>query len=345
MLVQLYFGIWEGLALSKKLFGLGVLFLCVVGAVVYTFSEEHQLLKSEVKAWQSLCRTYRMAGCEKREHWKNPCLSPYVDCKFYKERSVVSHLQLIGRGTYAPMSRALLQFKQLDSMDAEKVFRGRLPEWIGQLPPKFHNLTINKNRLEGPIPATLARLKSLEKFEAFEQCAYAQKPRVNPHDSGQPCRRMFRVKWDGAENEEPDDWSCGGFSGPLPASIQTMHKLKRFWVDESRLSGPLPGWFARMKSLEELDLFGNPYTGGIPKEWTRAGAFPRLRILQIGGSRVKAKASDLNKMLKHIPRLRVLNVRDLSLHSPESFVDTYTRLGFLPKGHPRVAYKKKHRRW
>ena len=57
-------------------------------------------------------------------------------------------------------------------------------------------------------------------------------------------------------------------TGPLPASIRTLTKLKTlmFWgpSDDQKLSGPLPTWLNELTELEELTLGNNEFTGNVP---------------------------------------------------------------------------------
>lgn len=322
-------------------------FFVGVGVATFLLLPGHRLNPEETQAYQVLCQTYQMEGCKSQKVLKNPCRSPFVECRSVKGVSVVAHMELRGQGTYAPMSKALLKFRHLISLDAESVFHSKMPQWIGKLSPHLRWFTVNKNRLEGPLPETFADLKSLERFEAFEQCAYPKKLQKNPHDGGRPCRRMFRVKWDGPDKTEPNDWSCGGLSGVLPKRIQTMKKLKRFWLDENRFSGPLPGWLAKMESLEELDLFANPFTGGIPKAWLQQGAFPKLKEIQMGGTQIELRTHNLVKMLTHLPHLHEMNLRSVKiLPSAKAFVKRYKKLGFQSGQHPLLFVKGlRRKRW
>ena len=57
-------------------------------------------------------------------------------------------------------------------------------------------------------------------------------------------------------------------TGPLPASIRTLTKLKTllFWgpSDDQKLSGPLPTWLNELTELEELQLAQNNFIGNVP---------------------------------------------------------------------------------
>ena len=120
-----------------------------------------------------------------------------------------------------------------------------------------------------------------------------------------------------------------------------MTQLRRFWVDENRFSGPLPGWFARMPKLRKLDLFGNDFQGSIPKEWRQRNSFPRLKLLQIGGTHLKVTVSELVQMLKRVRSLREVQLRDVQiLPSSKTFQQEYAKLGFDPASHALHIKKK-----
>ena len=57
-------------------------------------------------------------------------------------------------------------------------------------------------------------------------------------------------------------------TGPLPASIRTLTKLKTLVlfgpIDDQKLSGPLPTWLNELTELEELTLNRNLFTGNVP---------------------------------------------------------------------------------
>lgn len=304
-----------------------------------SFLDFPPLHPKELRALRRLCQIHQMKSC-KEEYLHEPCKSKHLSCKMVGDDSYLTQLRLTGSKKVAPMSRALLEFRHLESLDAGKVFSGPIPKWIGQMSPHLTSLTLNQNFLTGPIPSALANLKNLERFEAFEQCSFPKKLRNNPYDRGRPCRRMFRIKWDGYDPTNINDWSCGGLSGRIPDSIQTMSKLRRFWVDENRLSGPLPPWFAKMPNLEALDLFANPLSGTIPKEWQKEGAFPKLHTLKIGGTNIQTSVASLMKLFRYSKKLCKVNIRDIQIQpSTKLLQKKYFKLGFSPTHHPLIILR------
>jgi hypothetical protein len=76
--------------------------------------------------------------------------------------------------------------------------------------------------------------------------------------------------------------------GPLPEKWDTP-KLKQFWGNDNRISGPLPAALLRQPRLEKLLLHNNQLSGPIPASVAHA---PALQVLRLDHNRLSGTVPD-----------------------------------------------------
>jgi len=67
-----------------------------------------------------------------------------------------------------------------------------------------------------------------------------------------------------------------GLTGPIPAQLGTLTRLRRLRLDHNALTGPIPPELGDLASLELLDLGSNELFGPIPRELGRLANLERL---------------------------------------------------------------------
>jgi Leucine-rich repeat (LRR) protein len=130
------------------------------------------------------------------------------------------------------------------------------------------------NLLNGTLPATLSRLRSLTEFK----CG------VNNLDGKIPSLKEFASvhelefgpnKFTGAFPAEMVELtslvafvvSKNALTGTLPSNFNKLQKLERFVASSNQLSSTLPESLASLPKLQELDLSSNYLTGVVHREF------------------------------------------------------------------------------
>ncbi|RYR59123.1 hypothetical protein Ahy_A05g024961 isoform A [Arachis hypogaea] len=142
---------------------------------------------------------------------------------------------------------------------------GSLPEDLGLLTDLdfFH---INSNRFTGPLPENFTKLAYLYELDiSFNQFS-GPFPQVV---LAIPSLRYLDISIPSSVAKMKDTLneiiiSNTGLTGPLPQEIGYLDKVTVFDVSFNRLEGELPGTMQGMKSLEQLVLKHNNFSGVVP---------------------------------------------------------------------------------
>ena len=121
-----------------------------------------------------------------------------------------------------------------------------LDEWHGvttDAAGRVRGLSLNANRLDGPIPPELGTLASLE--------------------------------WLTLGHND--------LTGPIPPELGTLANLEMLHLPENELTGEIPGELGSLASLEQMDLSENDsLTGALPRSLTGLSRLTRLNISETG---------------------------------------------------------------
>ena len=110
-----------------------------------------------------------------------------------------------------------------------------------RLPASLVHLDLSSNRIDGPVPAEIARL-----------------------------RRLRRLHLQGNR-----------LSGPLPDVFDALEALEEFTAQRNRLSGPLPPSIGACAALRKLFLHENPkLKGPVPPAWADCGKLAQVLLAE-----------------------------------------------------------------
>ncbi|KAL0399804.1 UNVERIFIED_CONTAM: Receptor-like protein kinase HSL1 [Sesamum radiatum] len=136
----------------------------------------------------------------------------------------------------------------------------------------FEELVLLNNAFSGPIPANLAKCRTLRRVRLSSNRLYGEVPaefwglpQVYLLDlygnafSGNISHLIY-----GARNLSTLKISKNKFSGSIPSEVGSLHTLVEFWADGNELSGEIPTAILNLGQLEILDLSNNDLSGGIP---------------------------------------------------------------------------------
>ncbi|XP_017972885.1 PREDICTED: probable LRR receptor-like serine/threonine-protein kinase At4g36180 [Theobroma cacao] len=146
---------------------------------------------------------------------------------------------------------------------------GSLPEIIGDMLPQLRYLILSDNLMNGPIPNSLCRIKTLVVLELSKNSLSGNIPN---------CWRDHHVI-------EVLDLSSNKLSGVIPSSIGHLDSLRWLDLSNNNLNGELPLDLKSCTSLRLLDVGENALSGNVPK-WI-GESFRFLTILRLRGNKLK----------------------------------------------------------
>ena len=115
-------------------------------------------------------------------------------------------------------------------------------------------LSMNNNRLTGPIPESIGNLTYLEVLGLTETCNFTS------YIVNGTCLNPY------------------GLNGEIPTSICQLQNLRVLWLDGNELTGEIPSCIGSMTELGSLNLGGNFLTGQIPPEIGNLNNLGSLRL-------------------------------------------------------------------
>uniref|UniRef100_A0A7N0ZST5 Leucine-rich repeat-containing N-terminal plant-type domain-containing protein n=1 Tax=Kalanchoe fedtschenkoi TaxID=63787 RepID=A0A7N0ZST5_KALFE len=174
-------------------------------------------------------------------------------------------------------------------------FVGRIPSSLGAL-TQLNQLKLGGNLLNGPVPAAIGNLTTLTYLGLQNNMLIGRVPNFST------LKNLLFLYLSG-----------NSFSGPIPASIASLApKLVDLTLGRNNLTGRIPDFFSKFKSLDTLDLSSNRLTGTVPKSFANL-----TKIFNLDLSR--------NLLVDPFPSLFVKGIESLDL--------SYNRfnLGTIPK--------------
>lgn len=149
-----------------------------------------------------------------------------------------------------------------------------LDEWYGATTDEDGRLTeldLSDNGLEGEIPAGTGVLETLEVLDLGGNGV----PRAAPHapqQTGHEDICAFPAAGD------PGPQLGAGLTGPIPAELGALSRLRVLDLGENSLTGSIPPGLGNLESLEVLELGWNNLTGSIPPE---IGGLAHLEVMSL----------------------------------------------------------------
>ena len=136
-------------------------------------------------------------------------------------------------------------------------------------------LNLGHNRLEGPVPPALGKLRHLEHLWLGGNPLTAPFPdefrdldnlKLLSFGSTSFVGTLPAALWDLASLEHLSMGNNPGLTGSIPPEIGQLATLKKLYLGRNNLTGPIPPEMATLANLELLVLHYNSLTGPIPPE-------------------------------------------------------------------------------
>ena len=232
----------------------------------------------------------------------------------------VSGLSLPGNGLSGTIPLSLFTLPNLRDLDlADNGLIGLEDDLAGGYPYSFGNslefLSVNGNRLTGPIPPELGSFRRLRILKLTNNLFSGPIPRELGQLSGLKGLALGSNRLSGeipaalgnlrnltsmdlrnnrltgpipaSLGKLPDleivDLGLNGLTGPIPPELGNLSRLRLLNLNENFLSGTLPDELGRLSRLEHLVLFSNRLTGSIPSAF---GGLRNMQTFYIGGNDV-----------------------------------------------------------
>nr|POF12127.1 receptor protein kinase clavata1 [Quercus suber] len=177
-------------------------------------------------------------------------------------------------------------------------FSGPIPDSYSEI-QSLEFLGLNGNSLTGKIPASLGRLKNLQKmfvgyFNAFEGGI--------PDELGS-LTSLQRL----------DMASCS-LTGEIPQSLGLLKNLDSLFLQINRLTGFIPPELSNLQNLLSLDLSINQLTGNIPDNFSR---LENIKLINLFKNKLEGP---IPEFIGELPNLEVFQIweNNFTLQLPEN---------------------------
>ncbi|GLU08593.1 hypothetical protein SLE2022_254980 [Rubroshorea leprosula] len=150
----------------------------------------------------------------------------------------------------------------------DNLFSGPIPENIGELMPGLIELVISWNRLQGSIPSSLCKIKSLEILSLGSNRLSGELP---------DC-------WNQSQIIKALDVANNSISGRIPRSICFLTGLQFLLLSKNNFRGKIPACLQNCSGLQSLDVGENRLSGKLHPSIGR-----NLNILRVGSNSLTGK--------------------------------------------------------
>ncbi|VFQ63198.1 unnamed protein product [Cuscuta campestris] len=174
---------------------------------------------------------------------------------------------------------------------SNNMIHGVIPQNIGATMPNLQYLRISGNRLNGSMPASFCKIRSLTILDLSDNQLSGTLPST--------CSQ-----W----NLEVLDLSSNNFSGSIPAYLGSLTGLQSLHLENNSLHGKIPESLKNLSYLSALDLSQNALDGAIPS-WIGEN-WSSLKVLNLHSNRFN---SEVPLKLCTLSSLRILNVANNEL--------------------------------
>uniref|UniRef100_A0A1J3IBC2 non-specific serine/threonine protein kinase n=1 Tax=Noccaea caerulescens TaxID=107243 RepID=A0A1J3IBC2_NOCCA len=197
----------------------------------------------------------------------------------------VEQIELFNNSFFGELPEAMDNMTMLKRFDAStNKLTGKIPDGLTRL--NLESLNLFENMLDGPLPESITRSKTLSELKLFNNRLTGAVP--SQLGANSPLQYVD-LSYNRFSGEIPTNLCGGGkleylmlidnsFSGEIPNNLGKCKSLTRVRLSDNKLSGHIPDDFWGLPHLSLLELSKNSFTGKIPETISGAKNLSNLRI-------------------------------------------------------------------
>ena len=190
-------------------------------------------------------------------------------------------------GTIAPEMETLANLMVFSAH--ENQITGRFPNGLFYLNSNLERVSVNDNKLTGPLPSQAGNMPNLRSIHMQNNMISGAIP---TEWTNMPKLEVLHLQNNKLHGPIPPNigqlkamkelWlSNNSISGPLPAELGECAALHYAYLDDNRIMGNLPTQLGELKMLHTIRMEGNSITGNVPQEVCNLKSFERLKFLSV----------------------------------------------------------------
>ncbi|KAJ0251579.1 Receptor-like protein kinase 5 [Hirschfeldia incana] len=201
------------------------------------------------------------------------------------ELKSIEQVEIFNNSFSGELPEAMGNMTMLKSFDAStNKLTGKIPDGLARL--NLESLNLFENMLEGPLPESITRSKTLTELKLFNNKLTGKIP--SRLGANSPLQYV--------------DFSYNRFSGEIPANLCGGGKLEYLMLIGNSFSGEIPTNLGNCRSLTRVRLNNNKLSGHVPEEFW---GLPRLSLLELSENSFTGTISESIAGAKNLSNLRI----------------------------------------
>ncbi|WZY68721.1 hypothetical protein YC2023_000961 [Brassica napus] len=201
------------------------------------------------------------------------------------ELKSIEQIEIFNNSFSGVLPEAMGNMTMLKSFDASmNKLTGKIPDGLTRL--NLESLNLFENMLEGPLPESITRSKTLTELKLFNNKLTGEIP--SQLGASSPLQFV--------------DFSYNQFSGEIPANICGGGKLEFLMLIGNSFSGEIPINLGKCRSLTRVRLNNNKLSGHVPEEFW---GLPRMSLLELSENSFTGRISESIAGAKNLSNLRI----------------------------------------
>ncbi|ESQ54400.1 hypothetical protein EUTSA_v10024311mg [Eutrema salsugineum] len=197
----------------------------------------------------------------------------------------IEQIELFNNSFSGELPEAMDNMTMLRRFDASmNNLTGRIPDGLTRL--NLESLNLFENMLEGPLPQSITRSKTLSELKLFNNRLTGALP--SQLGANSPLQYV--------------DLSYNQFSGEIPANLCGEGKLEYLMLIGNLFFGEIPTSMGKCRSLTRVRLSNNKLSGHIPDEFW---GLPRLSLLELSDNSFTGRIPQTISGAKNLSNLRI----------------------------------------
>ncbi|CAH8317977.1 unnamed protein product [Eruca vesicaria subsp. sativa] len=201
------------------------------------------------------------------------------------ELKSIEQIEIFKNSFSGELPKAMGNMTMLKSFDAStNKLTGKIPDGLARL--NLVSLNLFENMLEGALPESITRSKTLTELKLFNNRLTGEIP--SQLGANSPLQYV--------------DFSYNKFYGEIPKNLCGGGKLEYLMIIGNSFSGEIPTNLGKCRSLTRVRLSKNKLSGHVPREFW---GLPRLSLLELSENTFTGTISEAIAGAKNLSNLRI----------------------------------------